>query len=417
MYSNILSQNTDDRVPTYVAGLTGDPEAWRTWRELFTAERKMAEGSNKDYKSFIQTGIHNFSLQIPLPTTANNNSIIFGASTGGIAARHIDVYPLSISHPIAPFPVRFGGIITAGSQLDGAKIANATLDGTATNFSVDGVAKVLTGPNRQFGALAGLSYEVAGYKFKFLAELGVQIYLLLEQGGTTTQEIAEGSTYMNNGNRAVSTPTPKVHIYGNENSPVFWRTTSSFAGHSDSHFVNVSQQAYDVCMASKYYRLSQALLNPFTAPYQLWLADGWGISANWLKDGSENGWNNLIGTNVLASKTESYITVNQTMFQQCLASYSGQPITYDQYRACQTNATYTAFYTYYSSVNGLSDGFIKAPSQVGYNSAWSGNATKIEALGVNHREMRTHVVMKDIYNRIFDLQITGVNNFFFTPRR
>lgn len=69
-----------------------------------------------------------------------------------------------------------------------------------------------------------------------------------------------------------------------------------------------------------------------------------------------------------------------------------------------------------TSSNGLSDGFIKAPSQTGFYSAWSGNATRIEALGVNHLEMKDHVVMQGIYTDIFEGR-RGVNNFFITLRR
>jgi hypothetical protein len=69
------------------------------------------------------------------------------------------------------------------------------------------------------------------------------------------------------------------------------------------------------------------------------------------------------------------------------------------------------------AVSSLIDGFIKAPSQTGYNSTWSNNATRIEALGVNHLEMRSHGVMGDIYNGIFDRTISGVDLFFLTNRR
>jgi hypothetical protein len=64
----------------------------------------------------------------------------------------------------------------------------------------------------------------------------------------------------------------------------------------------------------------------------------------------------------------------------------------------------------------FSDGFIKAPSQSGYNSPWSNNATRIEALGVNHLEMKSHAVMGDIYTDIFDGQ-AGASTFFITQIR
>jgi len=58
-----------------------------------------------------------------------------------------------------------------------------------------------------------------------------------------------------------------------------------------------------------------------------------------------------------------------------------------------------------------------APSQTGFNSPWSNNATKIEALSVNHLEMREHLAMRDIYNRIFNGQIPGQHPFFITAIR
>jgi hypothetical protein len=64
----------------------------------------------------------------------------------------------------------------------------------------------------------------------------------------------------------------------------------------------------------------------------------------------------------------------------------------------------------------FSDGFIKAPSQTGYYSAWSNNATKIEALGVNHLEMKEHEEMRRIYTDIFEGR-RNVNSFFITLRR
>lgn len=46
----------------------------------------------------------------------------------------------------------------------------------------------------------------------------------------------------------------------------------------------------------------------------------------------------------------------------------------------------------------------------------SSNATRVEALGVNHLKMKNHAVMKDIYNRVFD-GLAGASVFFNTTRR
>jgi hypothetical protein len=104
-------------------------------------------------------------------------------------------------------------------------------------------------------------------------------------------------------------------------------------------------------------------------------------------------------------------------FNQCMSQYSGTQATVAQYMQCQQQSMQTVTSTTYSPVNGLSDGFIKAPSQTGFNSPWSNNATKIEALGVNHLEMREHEEMRRIYNGIFDRTILGVDQFFQTNPR
>jgi hypothetical protein len=85
----------------------------------------------------------------------------------------------------------------------------------------------------------------------------------------------------------------------------------------------------------------------------------------------------------------------------------------NNYMSCQQQNTYTQCDTYNSSVNGQSDAFIKAASQSGYNSTWSNNATRIEAIGVNHLEMRNHARMETIYREIFEGQH---GDFFITPR-
>ncbi len=77
---------------------------------------------------------------------------------------------------------------------------------------------------------------------------------------------------------------------------------------------------------------------------------------------------------------------------------------------------YGKFNSIDSPVNGLSDGFIKSPSQSGFNSTWSNNATRIEALGVNHLEMKNHTEMLRIYNLIFNGQ-AGASTYFNTQTR
>ena len=133
---------------------------------------------------------------------------------------------------------------------------------------------------------------------------------------------------------------------------------------------------------------------------------------NWVRYDSERIWNHLIGAGIPSTNTVCYPQLNQQLFNDCLLFSLGTP---DDYEQCAASSMDQLCYTYYASTNGQSDGFIKAPSQTGYNSAWANNATRIEALGVNHLEMDRHPVMERIYNQIFE-GTANANGFFVTPR-
>ncbi len=62
------------------------------------------------------------------------------------------------------------------------------------------------------------------------------------------------------------------------------------------------------------------------------------------------------------------------------------------------------------------EGEAKAPSQTGFNSDWSNNATKIEALGVNHIEMLDNPNVELIMRDIFEGK-RGINGFFITDKK
>ena len=150
------------------------------------------------------------------------------------------------------------------------------------------------------------------------------------------------------------------------------------------------------------------------AAYYTYVAIGWGDGMNWWRYDSDRGWNYLIGADIPATQTVCFTDINWQGFNDCMSQYNGQQATYEQYIQCQNQHSFQNCYTYYSSQNGQSDAFIKAPSQAGYNSGWSNNATRVEARGVNHSEMNRHPAMGIIYNRVFNGQV-GADPFFFTP--
>jgi hypothetical protein len=249
---------------------------------------------------------------------------------------------------------------------------------------------------------------------------------LRESNNEGVTDLAENSNYMNSGVRNAQTNTPKIHIWGNENSQGFWRLTSQSIGNGDDNqWLTVANVAGDVYEAAMWVNIGLAIVTGWWtfglgAVWYLYTADGWSDGANWWRDGADRGWNYLIGSGIPSTNTVCYQALNTQGFNDCMNSScqggacDGQNL-YNVNMSCQQQNTYTQCYTYYSSVNGQSDAFIKAPSQQGFNSTWSNNATKIEAPEVNHLEMKKHNTMRDIYNDIFDGNRGGL--FFQTPRR
>ena len=73
------------------------------------------------------------------------------------------------------------------------------------------------------------------------------------------------------------------------------------AGNVDNYFVSLTPKAYDLCITKKHYWTSLGFGTGIPAYFSI--ADGWNTSANWIKNGSETGWNNLIGSSIPATKT------------------------------------------------------------------------------------------------------------------
>jgi hypothetical protein len=239
-------------------------------------------------------------------------------------------------------------------------------------------------------------------------------------------DLMEGSGYMNSGVRNTQTNTPKVLIYGNEESPTCWRLVGQNLGiTNDEDYIwqiRLAGDLYEAAMwvnygIAAYYTVGAFLTfgaTAWLAAYYTWVAIGWMDGKNWWRYDSERVWTQLIGADIGASNTVCYQQLDYQGLNQCLTAI-GSGATYDDYMRCQQQNTRQVCYTYYASVNGQSDAFIKAPSQSGYNSAWANNATRIEAQGVNHLEMKRHPRMGEIYNGIFDGNV-GAGTFFIVSR-
>jgi pimeloyl-ACP methyl ester carboxylesterase len=429
----ILSQLTTpaqaQRGAVFVHGLNSDNNFWaHSWIPAFagyTGSRLMANRSNGSYAT--KTGVVRVAAaagnsiyfgnenSVNLGGPPANQTIYLGHSMGGVVGRHLDVTN-NVNQAL------FGGIITAGSPLDGAHTANSGRNGDASRFLVSGLELVTQGPLRQLGGTAwGAGGVIADEVFHGLDGwfdlMGT--YKWDDQG---TTDLMEGSAYMNstfNNNliRDTQTNTPKIHIYGNEEAPIFWRFASQTIGNGDDNqYVGVGRTIGDVSEAFMWTNYGAAVLSAATlrfgeAAYHVWCADGWSQGMNWCRYDSENGYNHIVGTDIPATRTITIQTFDWNGFNNCMNQHPNA--TYQDYITCQQQYTAYVPYTYYAPVNGQSDAFIRASSQIGYNSAWSNNATKIEARTVNHFEMNRHPVMRDIFNGIFAGGYQ-VDNFFVT---
>lgn len=408
-----------DRGAIWVHGLKDNNAQWNNWATTFTGERRLAtrnqivnNGSWQDYNS--ENGVATMANNVLADYVGNPQNIYFGHSMGGVVGRQIDVNNNG----------SFGGIITAGSPLDGARIANSARNNDGDWFVYDGIDRVTRGPIRQFGPI---SYNILNYSVNGLAALlfpVFDVFGLRNNSNVGVTDLAENSSYMNSGIRNSQTNTPKIHIWGNEDGQGFWRLISQAIGNGDDNqYVSVANTAGDVYEAAMWVNIGLAIASSwwtfgFGAIWYAYTAVGWSTGADWWRDASDRGWNYLIGSGTPSTNTVCYDALNSQGFNNCMnSSCQGGACNgsngYSIYLSCQQQNTYQQCYTYYSSVNGQSDAFIKVPSQQGFSSAWSNNAVKIEAQGVNHLEMKKHPRIREILNEAFDGQHGA---FFNTPR-
>ena len=402
------------RGAVWVHGLGSNQNEWAQWAALFTAERQLNTQSRGDFTS--EEGVATMAGQVRGSYAANPQSIYFGHSMGGVVGRHIDTDPNS--------PNTFGAIITAGGPHNGARIANAARNGEVATAIADGAYNLGIGPSAQLGmALFGVPGLVissigVGQAVNHLESV-VNQKLGAGFSNQSVTDLMEGSSYQNSAPRNTQTSTAKLLIYGNEESPVHWRLASDYA-YDDDRLVGWARTVSDYYEAAMWTNYgAAAVAGAFTfglgaIPF-VYIAIQWSRGMNWIRYDSERVWNYLIGSGIPSAYTVCYDYLDQNTFLACMGAdipgYASDP---QDYETCLATSMRQTCYTYYASTNGQSDGFIKAPSQTGYNTAWANNAVREEALGVNHLEMKKHPRMRDIYRNAFN-GTYGDN--FFTPVR
>jgi hypothetical protein len=323
----------------------------------------------------------------------DDQTIWVGHSMGGVAAREIGT---------ATSPSKVGGVVTVGAPLNGARVANALISGQVNSYIEHGINQLLKGPLRQFLTgnyviVRGLSRSFTGKNLQevLLERIDDKGFLSTTPNNPSVRDLAVNSSYMNTATSR-NFSKPNISIYGNENSPVHYRLASTALFDNDVLLPELLENAKGVY--STFYDVS--FINIFS-PVTAWRRAGWKAGRDYLKHGSETGWNSLIGAVRTEEKRSCYTTFT------CSHSFYYPNCTNGNYTSACDNCWRQVCDDVVRVYNEPSDGLIHQSSQVGANtlaidSEWRPDVT-FEALGANHNEYDSHpgtrIVLTDIFAR------------------
>ncbi|NJN34962.1 MAG: hypothetical protein HC817_12620 [Saprospiraceae bacterium] len=276
---------TSNRDVVFIHGLN-DVNGWDNFSNFLTNTRRM-NSDEPNHNS--QGGFGTLASNIFSPNFGNQ-SLVIGHSLGGSIARRLN----RIGRPM-------GGIITVGSPLEGAPIANALLDGSAANAVQDAIFHLSRGPLADLGFINPL-ITVGGHAVGavFLPDIIDDALNIDDFGGAVTlNDIKVGGLGTTQDKFATFTPTPKVSIWGNEVSPVHWNLLSSS---TQQDVVEIADDLSTFYETSFWVHTGIAAIN-FWNPAGWWsafAAHEWHAGWAWIDDDSERIWNNLIGSDLVA---------------------------------------------------------------------------------------------------------------------
>ena len=364
----------------WVHGLGGDTTSWLQFAGDFNGQRQIVTNTNNDYPTGDGVGGMVANIQTQIGGTAGGNSIGICHSMGGVAGRQLDVQNTGF----------FGGIITFGSPLRGARVVNNVNNGVASQYISNATSKLLQGPTGGiWGVFNGFFDLIGSRNINDFAGDNIinSVRNNLNLTPQTTNDLAEESGY-NQGFYGNSTGTPKLVLWGNENSPIHVRLAAGSQNANEEQWVNAwndARQFYgfkrDVCEIMKW-------TNFVLFPLWNWRANNWATGYNYLLDQSENEWANLIGGGFTYQQTVTeyvFVGTNLADYDNCIVAANGDPA---QTQICQD--TYFQWVTFQVTMFGRdpTDGLVPRRSQIAENTAWSSNADVRELVGNNHQEMR-----------------------------
>jgi pimeloyl-ACP methyl ester carboxylesterase len=390
---NIFAQPgiTFDRDVVFINGLN-ELGGWDLFSNSLSFSRKLSQGL-PNHNS--QGGIGGAASQIS-SFRFGAQSLTIGHSFGGVIARRINSTGQQV----------IGGIISVGAPLDGAPVANALVDGRATSAISYSAFQMGRGPLATLGflspiiTLAGQTYGALFLPGKIEDQLDVNKF-----GGLTTVNDLKVGGGIEQDKNANPTNTPKISIWGNEESPTHWNLATS---QSSDNVVAIAQNLSIKYEIAFWNHLTIAYMN-FWSPYgwwSYWAAGEWYAGKVWIDYESEGIWNNLIGSDMVVQQCYQYphliCQYPDTWYCQ------NHPGAWNCQLTCESIMLTSCVQVHN---NGLSDAFIPGVSQRGDGSrSWrkgdGGLITSFEAFGVNHEEEieSTNEEMQSVFRRIFTLQ-------------
>ena len=454
--ATLFAQAPQDRNVLWVHGLGNNVHFWdrqssnahRNYRISFSGYTHPTNQGVQEYADLIRADAN------PIK---GNRTIGVGHSLGAVALRQANKDDNTL----------FGGIITVGAPLDGARLANAVISGEADRFVRQSLDNLRRGPiasasrnNWQTfwdtvgsairGRLNFSNTYVQSGGIRLIADFagsslilgltkslaGIANKAIVDRFGPnnpSVKDLAENSSYLNS-IRNFQSSQAKIIAWGNEDSPVHVRLMASGISLNPSSNRKVLK-GYN--KASNWYRITANGIITSPSWWSLcWRScrrrrraekEAWNAGYDYLRRGWEIAWNELTGARYLEEYTTTELTyvcdnnltgpLELTPFYRhddCSYGFYYDPFLYS-YTPCNPCRWEYRTVTRHRWVNSPSDGMIKASSQKGEVTNWHGGERKFVRLdGVNHMEMGVHEQSDKLFRDAFEGRH---GEFFETPRR
>lgn len=350
-------------------------------------------------------GVNNYANNVRL----NNfhlqgvNTMIIGHSMGGVVGRDL-LMPGTANN------FQGGPLISIGSPLTGARVANSVLNGDVNTLIQKGINELTAGPaitiipgiSIYFSVLFNVNIVANNIKDFVFGKVIDYLFLRNQQGRQATTDLSVNSAYMNS-SRTWQTTNPHLAIFGVTPSPVVYNIVGSIREEEGNgtrqEFLQEINNLTNVYRATYNYYLTSSVI----LPIRLYWALQWKRGKDFLEYGLEDEWHKVIGATASGSIVNTYceevmVCDWDTYYMQCSGAGGWDPI--DPGFGCCMGQV--CFSTVVQS-NTESDAFIPAISQRG--DLLQTRPTRLQRVeNVDHRSMTFSNAVLEALERAFNGQ-------------